>query len=315
VRDDIKESSAFAGWSFGPKIDRWLREPQPIFRLEILRICAPLAILGFMSSRVAHADEWLGSAGFRVPDLGVSDYRQPLYLPGLPNWAAWAVGCTLVASGLALSAGYRPRKAAIVFAVTAVFVALSDRLAAFSVSKMAPMIGIVLALSPCGRRLSIDTWLERRRSKKARKTPLPTEVAAGSVRFIQVLLPVIYSASGIAKVRGDWISHKFVLWTHLHDTYQTWFTVFLANLLPSAAWTFLQGLTLFFEVFAPLWFGLKKTRTFGLVLGVGMHMMIGLMFGPVRYFAMLMSTMLIASFTPAEYLDRLGEKIAKKVKL
>jgi uncharacterized membrane protein YphA (DoxX/SURF4 family) len=306
---------AFSGWFFGAKIDRWLNDPQPILRLEILRICAPLAILGFMSSRVAHADEWLGNAGFRVPELGVSDYRQPLYLPGLPTPLAWLVAITLVMSGLAVALGYRPRKAAIVFAITAAFVALSDRLAAFSVSKLAPMVGITLALSPCGRRLSVDTWLERRKSKRARRQPLPTHVTSGAVRFIQVLLPVIYSASGIAKCRGDWLSHNFVLWTHLHDTYQTAFTVALANILPASAWTFLQYLTLFFEVLAPLWFSIKKTRTFGMILGVGMHMMIGLMFGPVRYFAMLMSTMLIASYAPANVLDRVSSKLAERVKL
>jgi hypothetical protein len=300
-------SVAFSGWVFGPRLDQWISRPQPVLRIEILRICAPLAILGFMSSRIAHADEWLGDAGFRVPELGVADYRQPLYIPALPSWAAWAVALVLVASGLAVSAGFRARRAALVFAAAAAFVALSDRLAAFSVSKLAPMIGITLALSPCGTRLGVDAWLHRRREPKAK---LPTHIESGAVRFIQVLLPVIYSASGIAKMRGDWLTHSHVLWTHLHDTYQTVFTVFLANTLPSGAWTALQALTLGFEVLAPVWFGHPRTRTFGLVLGVGMHTMIGLMFGPVRYFAMLMATMLIASYTPARVLERAASRLS-----
>lgn len=299
-------SAAFSGWFFGARLDRWLSAPQPVLRLEIFRIGAPLAILGFMASRIAHADEWLGDAGFRVPDLGVSDYRQPLFIPTLPEWAAWLVAVTLIASGLATAAGFRARRAAIVFALATAFVALSDRLAAFSVSKLAPMVGIALALSPCGTRLGVDAWLAHRKNPKA---PLVTEVESGTVRFLQVLLPTIYSASGIAKLRGDWLSHSHVLWTHLHDTYQTSFTVFLANLLPSGAWTILQGLTLIFEVFAPLWFAIPKTRTFGLVLGVGMHTMIGLMFGPVRYFAMLMSTMLIAAYAPEDLLERAAARL------
>lgn len=314
-RPVVEGGGAFAGWFFGAKIDRWLNDPQPILRIEIVRVCAPLAILGFMSSRVAHADEWLGNAGFRVPDLGVADYRQPLYLPALPGPLPWLVAATLVGSGLLVALGYRPRRAAVVFAITAAFVALSDRLAAFSVSKLAPMVGITLALSPCGRRFSIDTWLERRKSKRARREPLPTHVASGAVRFIQVLLPVIYSASGIAKVRGDWLSHKFVLWTHLHDTYQTAFTVALANLLPGPAWTFLQYLTLFFEVLAPLWFAIPKTRTFGMILGVGMHTMIALMFGPVRYFAMLMASLLLASYAPANILERIARVGADRLRI
>lgn len=299
-------SAAFSGWVFGARIDRWISAPQPILRLEIFRIGAPLAILGFMASRIAHADEWLGDAGFRVPDLGVADYRQPLFIPTLPAGAAWFVAIALVLSGLATAAGFRARKAAIVFAAATALVALSDRLAAFSVSKLAPMVALALALSPCGTRLGVDAWRDRRRHPKA---PLVTEVSSGTVRFLQVLLPVIYSASGIAKVRADWLSHSYVLWTHLHDTYQTSFTVLLANTLPAGAWTVLQGLTLLFEVFAPLWFAIPRTRTFGLVLGVGMHTMIGLMFGPVRYFAMLMSTMLIAAYAPGDLLDRAASRL------
>jgi hypothetical protein len=288
----------------GQRLEHWFRQPQPILRMELVRICAPLAILGFMAARVEYADEWLGDTGFRVPDLGTADYRQPLFIPSLPAWAAWIVAILLVASGLCVAAGFRPRRAAVLFAFTTAFVALSDRLAAFSVSKLAPMIAITIALSPCGARFSVDAWLRRRALQK--NPPLPTEVISGSVRFLQVLLPVIYCASGIAKCRGDWLTHSHVLWTHLHDSYQTAFTVFVANTLPASGWTVFQGLTLVFETFAPLWFAFRPTRTPALIVGVGMHTMIGLMFGPVRYFAMLMATLLIASYMPARYLERLA---------
>src|SRR5262249_21363077 len=109
------------------RLVRWLDEPQPILRLELIRFLAPLAVLGFLSSRVAHADEWLGEAGFRVPDLGKSDWRQPLYIPPLPNGAAWLVAVVTVLSGLAVSVGLRARRAALVFAACLMFAALSDR--------------------------------------------------------------------------------------------------------------------------------------------------------------------------------------------
>src|SRR5206468_10249676 len=94
----------------GDRFLSWLKEPVPVLRLELVRICAPLAILGFMSARIAYADEWLGDGGFRVPDLGFADPRQPLYLPPLPGWAAWLVAATLVASGLAVSFGWNARR-------------------------------------------------------------------------------------------------------------------------------------------------------------------------------------------------------------
>ena len=288
------------------RILAWIDEPVPVLRLELVRIFAPLAILGFMSSRIAHADEWLGKAGFRVPDLGHSDYRQPVYLPALPDGLVWAVAIAFVVSGLAVSFGFEAKRFAILFAAVAMWVTLSDRLSSFSVSKLAPMIGIALAVSPCGRRFSIDSWRATRRKPKKKRV---TTVRSGTVRFFQLFLPTVYCASGIAKARGDWLKDPYVLWSHLHDTYQTSFTVFLANLSPAWSWTLLQALTLIFEAGAPLWFAWQKTRVPALVWGVAMHAMIGLMFGPVRWFAMLMATILVASFAPAHLLERAANRI------
>ncbi len=292
----------------GDRFFSWLKKPVPVARLELIRICAPLAILGFMSGRIAYADEWLGEGGFRVPDLGYADPRQPLYLPALPSWAAWSVALAMVASGLALSLGYQARRAAWVFAATGAYVALSDRLAAFSVSKLTPMIAIALALSPCGVRFGIDAWRQKR---AAPKKALPREVVSGSVRFFQLLVPVIYCASGIAKARADWLKEPYVLWSHLHSSYQTSVTLLLANLLPPVVWTLFQVMTLTLETFAPLWFAWNRTRPYALLAAVGMHAMIGLMFGPVRYFAMLMATLLIASHLSEARLDALTARLAK----
>jgi hypothetical protein len=287
---------------------RWLDEPQPVLRLELVRIVAPLAILGFMSSRVAHADEWIGDGGFHVPDVGGSAWQQPLYLSALPSTIAWIIAAILVVTGLMTSAGFRTRVAATIFAALAAYVALSDRLAAFSVSKMAPMVAIALATSPAGSRYSVDAWLAR---QKDPDLELSDEVRSGTVRFFQLLLPTIYCASGIAKGRGDWLKHSYVLWTHLHDSYQTWFTVMLAGILPAAGWTILQYLVITFETGAPLWFGMKKTRPFALVIGVGMHIMIGSMFWPVRWFALLMATLLVASYLPESLLERLRRRLGR----
>lgn len=290
----------------GDRFFTWLSRPQHVLRLELVRIFAPLAILGFMSSRVAHADEWIGDAGFRVPEVGPNDWRQPMYLPPLSSTTAWVVAGVLVVSGLAMAAGLRTRIAATVFACAATYVALADRLAAFSVSKMAPMVAIAIAVSPAGARFGVDAWLATRRDPDRVR---PREVRSGTVRFFQLLLPTIYCASGIAKARGDWLHHGFVLWTHLHDSYQTAFTVAFANLMPARGWTVLQAVVLTFEAGAPLWFGWRKTRMPALVVGVGMHTMIALMFGPVRWFAMLMATLLLASYLPDSVLDRLLARI------
>jgi hypothetical protein len=308
----MSDSALGARMFVGDRFFAWLKKPVPVLRLELIRICAPLAILGFMSSRIAYADEWLGDGGFRVPDLGVADPRQPLYLPALPGWEAWAVALTMVASGLALSLGFHARRAAWVFAATGIWVALSDRLAAFSVSKLTPVIAVALALSPCGVRFGIDAWRRAKASSGQKRRALPNEVVSGSVRFFQLLVPVIYCASGIAKARGDWLHQPYVLWTHLHSSYQTSVTLFLANLLPPFAWTLFQVMTLVLESFAPIWFSWSRTRPYALVAAVSMHAMIGLMFGPVRYFAMLMATLLVASHVSERRLEQLTAWLATR---
>jgi hypothetical protein len=288
-------------WRIRLAVESWLDQPVSTLRIEVARICAPLAILGFMSSRLAHADEWIGNAGFRVPDLE-GDWRQPLFIPALDSWAAWLVAAVLVASGVACVLGIKTRWAALVFAMCLAFVALSDRLAAYTVSKLSPAVVLAIASGRAGSRFGVDAYFERKRGEG---DPSPTRQPSGAVRFLQVLPVVIYSASGIAKVRGDWLHDPLVLWSHIHDSYQTPVSFALGSLLPGWTWTALQVLVLAFEVLAPVWFGFARTRTAAFVFGVGMHVMIGLMFGPVRWLALLMITLLVCGYVPDRLLDAL----------
>lgn len=248
------------------RVSAFLFAPQPIARFELVRILVPLAILGFFSSRLVHVDDWLGPVGFHLPDLHESDWRQPLYLAPLPSWAGRVVGGALLAAGLAVAAGFRTRVASALFAVLLVYVVLADRLQTFTVSKLAPSLVLALFLSPAGTRWSVDAWLRQR----CDQTPaLPTLVSGGAVRFFQLFLVVMYSGSGIAKLRGEWLSAP-VLWTHVHDNYQTMVSYALQRVLPGAGWWVLQYLTLAFEIGAPLWFALDRTRTPALIAGLTM---------------------------------------------
>ena len=126
----------------------------------------------------------------------------------------------------------------------------------------------------------------------------------GNVRFFQVLLPVFYMSSGIFKAKGDWLSDPYVLWSHIHDSYQTWVSWFIGNHAPKVMWTILQGITLVFEALAPIWYALPWTRPFAFGWAVMMHFMIGLMFGPVIWFSLLMITLNVAAYAPLSWLER-----------
>ncbi|MGH7330955.1 MAG: HTTM domain-containing protein, partial [Polyangiaceae bacterium] len=204
----------------------------------------------------------------------------------------------MAASGIACSLGVSTRRSAIVFAATLAFVALSDRVSAFTVSKMSPVVVLAIALSPAGSRLGWDAWRRRLRGAKPSKRLRRAE----SLRFFQLLLVIIYSSSGIAKARGDWLTTPLVLWTQLHDTYQTAFSFALAQHLPGWSWTVMQGAVLMFEMGAPLWFGWSRARPFAFPFGLGMHAMIGVMFGPVLWFALLMMTLLVGGYAPESWL-------------
>jgi hypothetical protein len=266
----------------------WLERPQRVLRLEILRIVGPIAIVGFMSDRLAHAPEWISNAGFRMDGSG--DWHAPTFLRGLPPDMAWVLAGMMVASAIATSAGYRTRVSALLFASTLFAVGLLDHLTSFTVTKIGPVLMLVVALSGAGRVLGVDALRAARRPKRVR--PL------SGVRFLQLFLVVFYCASGIAKAEGDWLRQPLVMWSHLHDSYQTSVSLGLASHLPGWLWTPMQGLVLAFEALAPLWFALRRTRNFALGFALAMHVGIALMFGPVVWFAILMIAVLLTAFLP-----------------
>src|SRR5262249_12947558 len=153
-----------------------------------------------------------------------------------PNGLAWTIAALTLLSGLATAAGALTRISSAVFAACLVYLALADRLAAFTVSKLGAVLAVGLALTPWAARASIDAWRHFRTPHTPSPTP-PTRVGAGNVRFFQITLVVMYFATGVAKWRGDWTDRPDVIYTHLHDTYQTWVSYLMASKIPGGGWT------------------------------------------------------------------------------
>jgi Vitamin K-dependent gamma-carboxylase len=286
----------------------WARlvAPQPLVRLELVRILVPLAVLLFLSSRIAHVDDWIGVSGFHVPELAKASSRQPLYLAPLAPFAARALAVVLVASGLGLAAGALTRVSGALFTVTLLYANLIDRLSEFTVSKIGVVLALALTLSPAGARWSVDALSKSRR----RPGPPPTLVRAGYVRAFQLLLVSFYLASGIAKWNGDW-PFGDVIYSQIHDSYQTVIAYGFGRVVPAWGWLALQTTTLAYEMGAPLWFGVRATRPFALVYGLTMHATIGLMFGPLIWFSLLMMSLLVSCFAPAAWLEAALARLTK----
>ena len=166
-------------------------------------------------------------------------------------------------------------------------------------SKLGAVLAIALFVSPCGARFGVDAWRRIRRGGVK-----PTQVSGPMVRFFQIVLVAFYCCSGICKAKADWLSNGHILWSHLYDSYQTAFSYQVANLTPSWVWPWLQGITLVYEAFAPLLFALPVVRRLALGWGLLMHAMIGLMFGPVVYFSLMMCSLLLGCFLPLPWLER-----------
>src|SRR5439155_6034367 len=153
-----------------------LTSPQPIERLEFVRMLAPLAVLAFLASRFVHVEHWLTAVGFVVPPRP-SDWRQPLYIPPIPVWLAVLVAMATIASGVATSLGFRTRVSSGVFAALLAYLALADRLEAFTVNKLGTVIALALFATPSGARYGLDA------RARGDKDDQPTFVTWGNVRF------------------------------------------------------------------------------------------------------------------------------------
>ena len=66
---------------------------------------------------------------------------------------------------------------------------------------------------------------------------------------------------------------------------------------------------LLFEVLAPLWLALPLTRTPAIGFALTMHAFVGTCFWPVRWFAMLMASLLLGAFLPESSLDWISSRV------
>jgi hypothetical protein len=94
-----------------------------------------------------------------------------------------------------------------------------------------------------------------------------------------------------------------VLFGHLQDSYQTWASYFLARHVPLWFWRGLRWAVLGFEVPAPLWLALPWTRMPAVCVALGMHAFIGIAFGPVAWFGLLMMVYVTGAFAPMAWLE------------
>jgi uncharacterized membrane protein YphA (DoxX/SURF4 family) len=205
--------------------DYWFR-PSPSFDLAVCRIgligfelfmlCVPFAVLTIppIQMMAIHAA------------LPLSDY-QPLpilqlitlplggdYRPTLEH-LEWVYLAAQISGVIAL-VGFWTRTAAAVFALARTFlIAHMFSYGEFHhIETVSTIFLLLLPFSPCGRVLSVDAWLARRRDRAAGRPVLPIlEVrdpfAGWPMRVIRIVFAIVYLSAAMSKVLGsglDWLN-------------------------------------------------------------------------------------------------------------
>jgi hypothetical protein len=250
----------------------WLLAPVPAIRLESFRWTLTLALLVYTLAWSIDAREWLTPAGFHISPEASHGLQLPV--PLLRGAALPAFLILYIGSMVAILLDLRPRACAYVVFVGLLYVTTADRLASFSMNKLALVSWLVLLLAP---------WPKR--SDTVDPDRPPQLRSAWPLRICQATLLLQYFGAGICKLRGDWLSSSRVLWLQAQDVYMTELSAWMVRELPAWVWAGLQHGALAFELLAPVLFCVRRLRPIGFAWGLAMHLGIGLMMYRVGYFS------------------------------
>jgi hypothetical protein len=252
------------------RASEWALGPVPAIRLESFRWTFTLALLVYTLAWSLEAREWLTSASYHLSPAASGGLQLPVPLLGraaLPVFLILYIGSMV---GILLDV--RPRACAYVVFVGLLYVTTVDRLASFSMNKLALVAWLILLLAP---------WP----SREAKDDP-PQLRSAWPLRILQATLLLQYFGAGICKLRGDWLSSSKVLWLQAQDIYMTELSAWMVREVPSGAWAAMQHGSLAFELLAPILFCVRRLRPLGFAWGLAMHLGIGLMMYRVGYFSL-----------------------------
>lgn len=253
----------------------WALGPVPAIRLESFRWTTTLALFIYTLAWSLEAREWLTTAGFHVSPEASRGLQIPVPLLGsgaLPVFLILYIG-----SMVAILLDLRPRLFSYVVFAGLLYVTTADRLASFSMNKLALVAWLVLLLAP---------WPKRTVDDATPSEDPPQLRSAWPLRILQGTVLLQYFGAGVCKLRGGWLSSSKTLWLQAQDVYMTDLSAWMVRELPGWAWAGMQHGALAFELLAPILFCVRRLRPLGFAWGLAMHLGIGLMMYRVGYFSL-----------------------------
>ncbi|PRP91747.1 Vitamin K-dependent gamma-carboxylase [Enhygromyxa salina] len=262
---------------------RWALGPVPAIRLESFRWALSLALLVYTLAWALDAREWLTPAGYHMS--GAASYGLQLPVPLLGPRTVILFLVVYVGAMVGILLDLRPRLCSFVVFAGLLYVTTADRLAAFSMNKLALVAWLILLLAPW------PSAAEQRGGEGGEGEDALAELrSAWPLRILQASLLIQYVGAGICKLRGDWLSGAPVLWLQVQGIYMTPLSAWMVRELPVWAWAGLQHGALAFELLAPLLFCVARLRPVAFAWGLAMHLAIGLMMYRVGFFSFFVVT-------------------------
>jgi hypothetical protein len=262
---------------------RFWHEPIDAAPLELFRQAFAWTMLIYFIAWARDADEWLTVAGYH-PSAALDPVNAP-QLPLLPEAALPFAGVVVFGCLLAYIFGFARHVLVWVLLGASIYSLQVDPISSFTINRLFVIGWFVLAIAP-------------------EPEPSGSQIA-WPTRCLQLLLVTQYFASGLCKtLNGDWWGGEDVLWMQVQGIYMTDAAAWLVRSLPHGVWRVQQELALWFELLAPLLFGLKRLRSLAFVVGLGLHAVVALTMDQLIYFSLQMACFYLL-FIPPEWAAKL----------
>ncbi len=181
-------------WRPLPALDEALGRRVGMRALALLRVLVGPVVLLHLRPFLADA-----SAGRIYRDTFHEPYAT--WYPELPRALYVALLWVGVAAAVAMTIGLATRLSTAVTAGVVVYNLFLSTTHVHNNRAYLAIVLVVLAMAPCGRELSVDAWLRRRRGLP----PLPPDAPAWPLLLLRFEASVVYGASGLSKlVDPDW---------------------------------------------------------------------------------------------------------------
>lgn len=256
----------------------WLFTPRPLAGLGVFRICLGFVALLRWSPRLPHVDELYAAGAFTVPWGWFAKVDAPYF----PFPIAAALFATLLVALFSMAVGYRTRVSTIVALLLLMYFVPSNTVFPCAVDRLTILSLLFLSMSPAGRVLSVDRWLEEFARCRAEDDVAPRPGyqtdAMGCVwtqQMIGVSFVLLYIFAPIFKLGGDGLAYfngEAIGYAVRRWQFATQASLFLGG-IPIVAMS-MAFVGIIGEWFIAVGLYVRKLRPFAIALGIGLHLTI-----------------------------------------